>query len=285
MRLRVLHETDYRYERPARHLVQLLRMSPRGHEGQHVRHWRIEPSVDGLLSRREDVFGNEVHFFSADAPTEALTVRVAGEVESHDAHGMVRGCVERLPDLAYLRETELTRPDEAIVAFANDAATGATDTLDRLHRLLVGLNATMRFQIGPTDASTTAAQAFGLGHGVCQDLSHVFLAAARTLSIPARYVSGYFHRNDGVVDQDAGHAWAEAKVPGLGWVGFDPANGIGVTPAHLRVAIGLDYLGAAPIRGSRRGGGLETLEVRVRVEEGDDPRRTAVAQEQRQAQS
>jgi transglutaminase-like putative cysteine protease len=97
-------------------------------------------------------------------------------------------------------------------------------------------------------------------------LTHIFIAAARNLGIPARYVSGYFHRVDGVVEQDAGHAWVEAKLPELGWVGFDPTNGISTTEAHVRVAIGLDYLGAAPIRGSRRGGGGEKLDVRLRVD-------------------
>jgi transglutaminase-like putative cysteine protease len=81
-------------------------------------------------------------------------------------------------------------------------------------------------------------------------------------------VSGYFHRADGVTDQDAGHAWVEAKVPGLGWVGFDPANGISTGEAHVRVAAGLDYLGAAPVRGSRYGGGSEKLDVTLTVEAG-----------------
>lgn len=271
MRLRVLHETGYRYERPARHLVQVLRLTPRGHEGQHVRQWRIEPSVDGLLAPREDVFGNQVHLFSADTPADSLTVRVCGEVETHETHGVVRGCVERQPDLVYLRDTDLTLADPAITGFAREVAGGTKDVLDRLHRLLGEIHRIMRFEVGPTDATTTAARAFALGRGVCQDLSHVFIAAARSLDIPTRYVSGYFHRADGVVEQDAGHAWAEAKVPGLGWVGFDPANGIGTTPAHLRVAVGLDYLGAAPIRGSRYGGGAERLAVRVRVDEGAGP--------------
>ena len=88
---------------------------------------------------------------------------------------------------------------------------------------------------------------------------------ARWRSISSRYVSGYFHRADGVTDQEAGHAWAEAKVPGLGWVGFDPANGISSGEAHIRVAVGLDYFGAAPIRGSRYGGGSETLGVKLKV--------------------
>ena len=106
--------------------------------------------------------------------------------------------------------------------------------------------------------ATTAAEAFALKRGVCQDLTHVFIAAARHLGVPARYVGGYFHRADGVTQQDAGHAWAEAHVPALGWVAFDPANGICATDAHVRVAVGLDYLGAAPVRGARRGGGNET---------------------------
>src|SRR5207237_3124684 len=106
----------------------------------------------------------------------------------------------------------------------------------------------------PTYTSTTAAEAFALKRGVCQDFTHIFIAAARSIGIPARYVGGYFRRNDGVIDQDAGHAWAEAFVPDLGWVAFDPTNGISATDAHVRVAVGLDYLGAAPVRGTRYGG-------------------------------
>ena len=72
---------------------------------------------------------------------------------------------------------------------------------------------------------------------------------------------------DGIVDQEAGHAWAEAYVPDLGWVAFDAANGICTTDAHVRVAVGLDYLGVTPIRGTRYGGGPETMAVRVRVDQ------------------
>ena len=113
----------------------------------------------------------------------------------------------------------------------------------------------MAFDTSPTGTTTTAAQAFALKRGVCQDLSHIFIAAARSLGVPARYIGGHFHRSDGVTDQEAGHAWAEAHVPDLGWVAFDPTNGISATDAHVRVAVGLDYLGAAPVRGSRQGGG------------------------------
>ena len=80
-----------------------------------------------------------------------------------------------------------------------------------------------------------------------------------------------FLRSDGTINQQAGHAWAEAYVPNLGWVGFDAANGICTTDTHARVAIGLDYLGAAPVRGTRYGGGTETLTVAVRVEQAGRP--------------
>jgi transglutaminase-like putative cysteine protease len=129
------------------------------------------------------------------------------------------------------------------------------------------INEHMTFDEDPTNSGTSAVEAFGLKRGVCQDYAHVFIACARSGGVPARFVSGHFLRADGVVNQQAGHAWAEAFVPDLGWVGFDPANGISTTDAHARVAIGLDYLGAAPVRGTRYGGGMETLTVAVKVEQ------------------
>ena len=106
-----------------------------------------------------------------------------------------------------------------------------------------------------------------LKRGVCQDYAHVFIACARHLGIPARYIGGHFLRSDGVVSQEAGHAWAEVYVADLGWVAFDPTNGISTTDAHVRVAVGLDYLGAAPVRGTRIGGAGETLAVKVHVDQ------------------
>jgi transglutaminase-like putative cysteine protease len=268
MRIRIAHETVYRYDRPAKGLIQALRLTPRDHDGQHVRLWRIEPSADGLLRRDEDVFGNSMHLFSADGTVEELVIRVVGEVETHDTHGMIRGTVERLPDPFYLRDTALTEADESIRAFASDAVGDmSSDPLSGLHRLLSAVHDDVAYDTKPTQSTTTAAEAFAIRRGVCQDLTHIFIAAARHLGVPARYVSGYFHRADGVTEQEATHAWAEARVPHLGWVGFDPANGFSTSDAHVRVAIGLDYLGAAPVRGSRYGGGAETLDVRLTVED------------------
>jgi len=266
MRVRVLHDTVYTYDRPVRELIQVVRLTPRDHDGQHLRSWRIEPSADGRLRRSEDCFGNLVHTFSADGPVEELTVRVVGEVETSDTHGIVRGTVERLPDLFYLRESPLAHADTELRAFATEVAGDhRADPLAALHSLLAAIHAEVAYAGASNREATSAAEAFARRRGVCQDLSHIFIAAARLLGIPARYVSGYVHRGEAAEPQTS-HAWAEAKVPGFGWVGFDPVNGISPSEAHIRVAIGLDYLGAAPIRGSRIGGGTETLDVKLRVE-------------------
>ena len=112
-------------------------------------------------------------------------------------------------------------------------------------------------------AATTAGEALRSGAGVCQDHSHVFISAARVLGIPARYVGGYLWT--GQPESEASHAWAEAYVEDLGWVGFDPSNRICPTEAYVRSSIGLDYAAAAPIRGVRRGNAAERLAVSISV--------------------
>jgi len=266
MRIRISHDTLYRYNEPPKSVIQTLRLTPRNHDGQYVIDWRIEVSEDCRLNQHEDAFGNITHAFTADGPFSALRISVNGVVDTQDTHGIVRGSLERFPANLYLRETPLTRPDAAIEAFADDARSAADDNaLNLLHELLGRVHDSIAFDTDRTHPATTAAEAFALRRGVCQDLTHIFIACARVLGLPARYIGGYLHRNDGVIEQEAGHAWAEAHVPELGWVAFDPANGICATEAHVRVAVGLDYLGAAPVRGTRYGGGAEMLDVTVLV--------------------
>ena len=270
MRIRILHTTSYCYDAPPKGVTQMLRLTPRNHDGQYVVRWRIELSEDCRLHQREDAFGNITHSFTAEGLFNELSIAVEGEVDVHDTNSVVRGAVERFPPSLFLRETALTQPDAAIIDFAQSVRAGAgSETLPLLHRLTVATNREITFDTDPTHSATTAAEAFTLRRGVCQDLTHIFIAAARQLDIPARYVGGHFYRADGVTAQDAGHAWAETYVEHLGWVGFDPANGIGTTEAHVRVAVGLDYLGAAPVRGVRYGGNGETLRVAVHVDQAD----------------
>lgn len=267
MRIHIWHDTVYRYSSPVTGIIQTLRLTPRNTESQYVTGWRIDVSADCPLTAHVDAFGNVTHTFTADGPLDRLVVHVEGEVEVEDTAGMVRGTIEPFPPALFLRETPLTQPSADIRSFARDVMGSASDPLSVLHALLDALSQTIAFDTDPTHAHTTAAEAFAIRRGVCQDMSHIFIASARSLAIPARYVSGYFHRADGMNDQPAGHAWAEAHVEGLGWVAFDTANGMCATDAHLRVAVGLDYLNAAPVRGARIGGSGEELDVRIRVEQ------------------
>jgi transglutaminase-like putative cysteine protease len=225
-------------------------------------------SADCRLHQQEDSFGNITHIFTADGQIAELEVSVEGEVDTHDTNGMVTGTLERFPPELFLRETQLTQAASTISELATKTQLAAGPRrLDMLHALLATLHRDIIFDTDPTHAATTAAEAYALGRGVCQDITHIFIAAARSAGIPARYVGGHFYRSDGVTAQDAGHAWAEAYIEDLGWIGFDPTNGICTTEAHVRVAIGLDYLGAAPVRGTRYGGTGESMTVAVHVDQ------------------
>jgi transglutaminase-like putative cysteine protease len=266
MRIRIDYHTHYLYRSPAKSIVQILRLSPRPHEGQRVARWSVDMDADARLARSEDALGNVIHTASVAGPVSELQLAVAGEIETWDTHGVVRGAVERFSPEVFLRTTDLTSPNAELMTFAGDIGAHASgDGLDRLHQLMLAVQSEVAFDPAPTHPATTAVEAFAIKRGVCQDLSHIFIAAARSLGSPARYVSGHLAREDGEIAQEASHAWAEAHVPGLGWVGFDPANGVCPTPAYVRVAIGLDYLGAAPVRGSRQGGGKEQMNVRLMV--------------------
>jgi transglutaminase-like putative cysteine protease len=286
MRIRVAHSSVYRYDPPAAGVIQVLRLTPRNHEGQYVLGWRIDVTRDALLAAHEDAFGNITHVFTADGPFSELSVEVDGEVETQNTDGVVRGAVERFPPSLFLRDTALTQADAAIREFGKKIrAVNGGEVLAELHALLdrlyeemghenvghenVGHEKVGHENVGhdadSSHTATTAAQAFALKRGGSRDLTHIFIGAAHSLGIPARYVGGYFRRPDNSVAQYAGHAWAEAYVPDLGWVGFDPTNGFCPTDAHVRIAIGLDSLGAAPVRGTRFGAGTETLAVAINV--------------------
>lgn len=268
MRLRIAHSIVLRYDPPAAGVIQVLRLTPRNHEGQFVMGWRIDVSADARLNAHEDAFGNLTHVFTADGPLEALSVKVDGEVETQNTDGVVRGTLERFPPSLFLRDTPLTEADERIRGFAADIrAATAGDILSELHTLMHRLHDEMRDDDDPLNTeAATAAEVFARKRGIARDLTHIFIGAAHSLAIPARYIAGYFFA-DGDVEQHASHAWAEALVPDLGWVGFDAANAVCPTDAYVRVAVGLDALGALPVRGTRYGAGGETLAVAIKVDQ------------------
>ncbi|MAM94833.1 transglutaminase family protein [Parvibaculum sp.] len=268
MLIRIRQETIYRYAASANYSMQILRAQPQDSDTQQVLSWRLSVRPQSRVTTGRDAYENTLQTLYIDHPHGDITLTIEGEVETRDRGGVVSGTSEPFPPAFFLRQTDLTMPDEAIRALAAGAKARSDGApLDFAHRLMDAVRDAVDYRIGETHAATTAAEALSHGYGVCQDHTHVFCSAARAGGLPARYVSGYLW-DDVDTEYEASHAWAEAYIEGLGWVGFDVANRVCPTDAHVRVACGLDYLEAAPVRGLRRGGGDETMEVRLRVDAG-----------------
>jgi transglutaminase-like putative cysteine protease len=263
MRLSIEHRTSYHYQAPATYSAQILRLTPAAFSGQEIVDWKIQCSPAVVLRQGRDGFGNITHFLTVNRPHQHVEIVAAGVVATADTAGIVAGLADPVPLAVYLRYTPLTEPAPGIAALADSLPAG--ETIPWLHALMDAIREKVAYVAGVTDPATTAAQALSAGHGVCQDHAHIFITAARLAGIPCRYVTGYL-----LVEGEqavAQHAWAEAMVPGLGWLGFDPANGICPTDHYVRLAAALDARYAAPIRGTHLGGGGGTLAVEVKVEQ------------------
>jgi transglutaminase-like putative cysteine protease len=260
MRITITHTTTYRADPPGR-AIQALRLTPRDSRGQKVEAWQVAVTGVGAPLRYEDAFGNLVDLVASNGPVEEVTVTAGGVVETTDTAGVAGMTGEAVLAPVFLRSTRLTEADLGIEALARRCV--REDRLSTLHALLDTLHEAVAYEAGTTGEWTTAAEALAAGRGVCQDHAHVFISAARSMGIPARYVTGYLLTGEG--QAVAHHAWAEALAPEIGWVGFDPANGQCPTELYVRQAVGLDATGAAPVRGIRLGAGREQLQVSVAV--------------------
>jgi len=262
MRLEIQHETVYRYEHPLRFSAQYLRLTPYSNVAQHVLNWDIR--AQGQITPWRDAYGNHCHTLVCEEPLTEVRVVAGGLVETSDTAGVLP-YVGGLPIGAFLRSTPLTAADAAI----RDLAEPLRDVPDRiaaLHSLAQSIAERVDYRSGGSDVTSTAAEILEAGQGVCQDMAHLFLAAARSIGIPARYVSGYLNTGELGDANMASHAWAAGWVDDLGWLAFDIANQICPTDAHVGLAIGLDYTGAAPIRGVRHGVSQdEIMETQIRV--------------------
>ena len=269
MRIRISHTIGYDYAEPARHITQILRLTPRDHDGQHVMSWRIEPSIDGRLRATQDAHGNIVHSFYADGPISSLGIRIDGLIETLDLAGVVRGGRERVPHEVYRRDTLLTGQDEVLRSFAEDVTAGSATPLSQMHALMAAVGDRMDCVDASGRAGVGAIAAFAAREAIAQDVAHVFMACARHLGMPARFVSGYVAQSDDLPHGNGAHAWAEVHLDEYGWIGFDCANGLCPIDTHVRVAVGLDFADAAPVRGSRQGGEGENLNVLVSAREAE----------------
>ncbi|MDJ0857722.1 MAG: transglutaminase family protein [Dinoroseobacter sp.] len=271
--LKITHRTSYHYDEPVPYALQQIRKTPKSRSFQNVLSWNV--SLEGATAQVEfeDAHMNHVNLVSFDDGATDIIIHCEGEVEVSDTHGVIGQQSGFMPLWMFLRSTELTRDGPAVRRLLKSFETDGS-VLDQLHRLSAHILEHVDYTPGETDPGTSAEEAINSGHGVCQDHAHIFVSAARALGVPARYVSGYLFMEDRV-EQDATHAWAEAHVDGLGWVGFDISNGQSPDARYVRVATGLDYTDAAPVSGMRHGTANEELKVTLQVQ----------AQTQRQVQS
>ncbi|API50611.1 transglutaminase [Rhizobium leguminosarum] len=265
MRLKISHLTEYRYDEPAQFSLQRLRLTPPTTSAQKVLGWSLK--VEGATPEVEydDQYGNHVNLVSLEGEQDVTRILAEGEVETEDNNGVTGPHTGFCPLWLFLRDTPLTKGGKLVKELIKGVS--GDNELARMHALMAAIHETVDYKPGTSNTETTAEQALERRSGVCQDHAHIFIAAARALQVPARYISGYLMMEE-KIEQAATHAWAEAHIPGLGWVGFDPANEICPDARYIRVASGLSYRDAAPISGMRIGTPGETLSVTVKVEDG-----------------
>ena len=261
MRLSISHETTYHYEDQVRASIQYLRLTPHDSERQHVLSWQLD--LPRPVRAQLDPFGNILHVLTMDEPHEAIIIGARGQVDIDELREAEHESQSALP---FLRFTRLTEADAALRAFAEKECKQRRDRT-ALIDLMHGLNQHMTYTPGATEVDTSAAQAFAGRSGVCQDHTHAFIACARSLGIPARYVSGYLHVGDeaGWRGNLATHAWVEVFLPGHAWLALDPTNDRVADEHHIKVAVGRDYADAAPVRGNFKGRARQEMAVELEI--------------------
>lgn len=267
--LSIRHLTRYRYTEPLLYSVQTLHLWPSSGPCQRVVDWSIQ--VPGRLSELPALQGNREHSFSLSArATDRLTevlvvaqgrVEPTGVAEFDETAG--------LPPAFYRRSSVLAEPHPRMTAWAREqlgAAAGASPTPQGALALSEAVAQRVRYRTGNTGVETTALEAFDWGLGVCQDQAHVMVALCRGLGWPARYVSGYFFAQN--EPELASHAWVDVCVDEARsrWLSVDVTHACPTDRRHVRLAAATDYAACLPIRGMRRGGGQEALDVRVQIE-------------------
>ncbi len=260
MQLHIRHETIYQYEEPVKYSIQTLRLTPRRDAGQHAMSWRV--STPGRRMEQTDAYGNITHLLTYEEPHREISVIVQGVVETGTSETFADE--GPLAPLAYLAPTPLTRPDPELRTFASRYLVGDASLRTRVERLADALHKAIQYRRGVTVVTDAAATVLARGEGVCQDHAHAFVACCRSAGIPSRYVSGYVYSPD--APEVASHAWADVWLgPNNGWMSLDITHRQTVGERHCRLAVGRDYLDAAPVRGVRQGGGGESMQVAVFV--------------------
>jgi transglutaminase-like putative cysteine protease len=266
MLLSIQHITEYQFDRPVHYALQRLKLRPKDGAGQAIHHWQL--GIDGgkVEAEHDDPHNNHVTLISIEEGRTTITINCEGQVETEDNHGILGKHRSHVPLWAYCRPTRLTTAARGVQKLLVGIDRDASDKIGMLHELSAHILGAVEYRGGATNVDSSAEQAITAGAGVCQDHAHIFIAACRNIGIPARYVSGYLMM-DGQIEQTASHAWAEAHLDHIGWVGFDISNGISPDGRYVRVATGFDYRDAAPVSGMSFGARDKSMVVSLRVEQ------------------
>ncbi|MDQ2942528.1 MAG: transglutaminase family protein [Candidatus Dormibacteraeota bacterium] len=275
MKLEIEHTTRYRYSGPIAETVMEVRLQPMDGLGQRCLQFELEVS-SGIEPRTyRDGYGNNVHYFNLVRPHTGLSVtgrsvvETGRDLDSDPGEELVHDFLRyRSPvkDVPGVRELAHNHP-------IADASSGPA-VEQALDELTLAISRDFAYDRAVTNVYTAVDDVLALRAGVCQDFAHLFIAVARAMGVPARYVSGYIHQprraGDGGAPATgnvatASHAWAEAWVPGRGWVGYDATHPVRTSEHHVRLAVGRDYSDAAPTRGIYVGSATGTMDVRVRT--------------------
>ena len=262
----ISHQTIFDFETTPKSVVQRLHLTPPGRPYQRVLEWEVQISGGTIELESDDYHGNHIHLCHHDMASKRIEIACRGRVEVTDTTGIVGAHDNAIPIAQFLNATPLSKPGPLIRRLSKEMndfrKAHEDDDVAILHELSSRILKRIRYTKGTTDTTTTAEEAMKLGSGVCQDHVHAFIAAARLLGYPARYVSGYLMLEE-TNEQEASHAWAEAHVASLGWVGLDISNVISPDDRYVKLATGFDYLDVAPVAGVKFGSAEERLSTTI----------------------
>lgn len=286
MHLSINHVTKFRYSAPITESIMELRMQPLSEGPQRCLKFDLSLKPPARASSYRDHFGNAVEHFDIPGRHTQLVINASSLIESlprpelpealdPKAWDELDALVDGGDFWDMLMPSHFAQPTDALLDFARELDLRRhDDPLTVLRELNTAIYNAFDYVPQSTTADSPIDEALGTRKGVCQDYSNIMIALVRHLRVPCRYVSGYlFHRveyNDRSA-QDATHAWVEALLPELGWVGFDPTNNLPAGQRHIRVAVGRDYFDVPPTRGVFKGAAESELSVAVQVKPAEEP--------------
>ncbi len=277
----ILHRTDYRYSLPASEAYLEMRLTPPSTAAQIILDHHLEIVPASELSDYLDHFGNRTSFYSMTLRHEKLVISNKLKVRTQplakpenllavpvaDYRQLLRSL---LPDVyEYLQPTAAVPVGGVAREWALQWLRGERPLGEALSGLNEAIFRGFRYEPGTTTNETPLEQVWKERRGVCQDFAHVMLSVLRTGGIPCRYVCGYIETHPPVeggkalVGSVATHAWVEALLPGGSWIALDPTNHCYCGEQHVTVAYGRDFSEAAPVKGTFKTSGAQTMKVKV----------------------